>query len=289
MKFRDLILWSLSLWVIACGPQVEIQDDAPGRLRVATLSPSLTEAVYRLGGLEFLVGRSQYCRHPESVQEIPSLGRIDLPNIERLLALKVDLLLVSELTPLEVQMQVESFGIQVLRFRLETLADILEMYPRVGASLNKEDEAAEIIADLELKRARALSVRSKEANKTPKACFLFSLEQPLFSAGEETYIGSLIELSGFENISAKKLSWPQIDMEWLIQANPDVIFTSKRVSAAAFDAMLEQLQTKPLWSQLSAVQAKRVYGIPQDYFSIPSALTFEALEILSKAWLASPE
>lgn len=262
----------------------------PKRLRVVTLAPSLTEAVSRVGGREFLVGRSQYCRYPDSVQELPSVGRMDLPNIERLLSLRPDLLLVTGLTPPEVQTQVESFGIQVLRFKLNTLEDIIEMYPRVGASIGKEVEAAEVVASLVRKKESALSLRKNEAEKTPKACFLFSLEQPLYSAGGETYIGSLIELAGFENISAQKfIPWPQIDMEWLIQSNPNVIFISKRVSEAAFKEMLEQLQTKPLWSQLSAVRAERVYGIPQNYFSVPSALSFEALDVLSKAWLASPE
>ena len=92
MKCRAGIIWVLCLWIIGCAPQDAKQVSTSNELRVVSLAPSLTEAVFQIGGHKFLVGRSQYCRHPEAVLDLPSVGRIDLPNIEALLSLKTNLI-----------------------------------------------------------------------------------------------------------------------------------------------------------------------------------------------------
>ena len=62
-----------------------------------SVSPELTEIIFALGEEERLVGRSDFCNYPEDTKEIPSVGAIDDPNIEKIAELQPDLVIGSRI------------------------------------------------------------------------------------------------------------------------------------------------------------------------------------------------
>jgi len=61
--------------------------------RLISLLPSLTESVCALGGCARLVGTDRYSNAPAEVQALPKLGGIDDAQVERIVALKPDVVL----------------------------------------------------------------------------------------------------------------------------------------------------------------------------------------------------
>ena len=81
MFFNDLDQtgWRLSL------------QEAPKR--IVSLVPSQTELLHNLGVMDYLVGRTKFCVHPNEIQTIPVVGGTQQINRERLLEVKPDLVI----------------------------------------------------------------------------------------------------------------------------------------------------------------------------------------------------
>src|SRR5690606_9078747 len=127
-RFLSIVSWPRALVVLlAClcavaqvraGP-VQITDDRgqvvtvpPPPRRVASLLPSLTEAVCALGECHRLVGVDRFSNWPDAVKQLPQLGGGVDPNIEAIAALKPDLVLLS--TSTRARERLEALGLTVL-------------------------------------------------------------------------------------------------------------------------------------------------------------------------------
>ena len=62
--------------------------------RIVSLTPSLTEIVFSLGAGERVVGVSDYCDYPPEARTRPRVGTFLQPSVEKILALRPDLVLV---------------------------------------------------------------------------------------------------------------------------------------------------------------------------------------------------
>ena len=61
--------------------------------RIVSLVPSQTELLHNLGVMDYLVGRTKFCVHPNEIQTIPVVGGTKQINRERLLEVKPDLVI----------------------------------------------------------------------------------------------------------------------------------------------------------------------------------------------------
>ena len=69
--------------------------------RIVSLAPNLTEIVYAVGAGDRLVGRTRYCDYPPEVKNVAKIGDTMSPSIERIIALKPQIVLVSTASQLE--------------------------------------------------------------------------------------------------------------------------------------------------------------------------------------------
>ena len=99
---RILTLFALAWATLAVAAPVVLRDDvgAEHRLaappqRIVTLLPSLTESVCAIGACDRLVGTDRFSNWPASVAALPKLGGLDDLPVERIAALKPDVVLVS--------------------------------------------------------------------------------------------------------------------------------------------------------------------------------------------------
>ena len=55
--------------------------------RIVSLAPGVTEKLFDLGILNYVVGRTDFCTYPSQVANIPSIGTMFTPNIEKIIEL----------------------------------------------------------------------------------------------------------------------------------------------------------------------------------------------------------
>ena len=270
----------------ACGPAKETyQEPGVAVQRVVSLAPSLTEAMFALGAGDLLVGRSNYCTYPADALEVPAVGRIDSPKLERILAFRPGLVLVTPLTPKDVIERIRGMGLRVLSLRADRLEDITETYRQLGVLFSRQAEAVELTREIEHALAAAEANAGMLKGKRPRACLLYGFEAPYFSAGRGTFPSALLERAGFENLANRApLAWPQLNLEWLVDQNPDCIFIASSGSARTAEMELTRMQANAVWEQVTAIRKGQLYLIPGDALSIPGQRAIDALRIFSKAW-----
>src|SRR5207245_10072635 len=102
--------------------------------RIVSLVPATTEMLFAMGAGDRLAGVSNYDRFPPEVARLPRVGGLLDPNVERLLALKPDLVIVYG-TQSDLKRQLESAGIPMFAYVHRGLPDITDTIRALGARI----------------------------------------------------------------------------------------------------------------------------------------------------------
>ncbi|MFH1753461.1 MAG: helical backbone metal receptor, partial [Candidatus Omnitrophota bacterium] len=105
--------------------------------RIVSLAPSLTEEIYTFGAQESLVGRTTYCRIPDTKRVIEIVGTVVEVNLEKIVSLKPDLVVATSLTELRAVEKMKLLGMNVVVFPMakdfsELCAQMLVLGKLVG-------------------------------------------------------------------------------------------------------------------------------------------------------------
>ena len=216
-------------------------------LRVLSLAPSHTEWVFKLGAQEHLVGRTDHCDHPAGARDIPSIGNLFPPNIERLLSrTPTDVLMIDGHEALGEHLQ--RLGVRVHRLQPHSLNEIFTLVKQLGSLLNASNAAHAWVSESEMRVSRL-----KAPQQRPRV-LIEVWSKPLTVAGAESFMGDLVRVAGGESVPRDLGAWPTLSLERLIALDPEVLL----VSTEALYRELTQ-HPKPPWSALSAVKSGRVY------------------------------
>ena len=122
----------------------------------------------------------------------------------------------------------EETGLVVLALRPATLEDIYANIQLVGRATNHAEEAKMLVADMR-RRAEAVSAVVATIPDDERPTVFYEVwDDPLMTAGPNTFIGQLIELAGGQSIFADVTEdWPQVSAEVIVERNPTVILGPK--------------------------------------------------------------
>lgn len=261
--------------VDALGNEVRLSRPAK---RVVSLAPNLTEIVCLVGGEEQLVGVTDFCKYPPQVRNKPKIGGIINPSLEKVLALKPDLLLVARGTDLRIIERMRKSGVAVYAADPRSVRDVIVLVRTVGRLLGRDAEADAAARHLE-KRLAALTSKPVATGSRPKALAVVELE-PLFVAGSDSFLDDLLRLAGLENAARGEKPWARWSSERVLNADPDLILVVRAHGAVGTaDADLRrQLAHRAPWSTLRAVRTGHVYSVTDDLVTIPGPRLLDGLQ-----------
>ena len=116
--------------------------------RIVSLIPAVTEMIFAMGEGPRVVGVSSYDRFPPQVAAIAKVGGLLDPNVERLLALRPDLVIVYN-TQQELKQRLERAAIPIFSYEHRGLPDITETLRAVGARIGSAEAANRVAAKME--------------------------------------------------------------------------------------------------------------------------------------------
>ena len=258
MKIRIGALWRCAAFMcIVAGAAVpaqalQVTDDrgqavtlAQPPQRIVSLLPSLTETVCELGQCHRLVGVDRYSNHPASVRELPQLGGGLDPNIEAIVALRPDLVLLA--TSSRASDRLQALGLKVLALEPRNHADVRRVLEKMGRLLDVPD-AQRVWRVIDAGVSAAAQSLPASARSTR---VYFEVNGAPYAAGEASFIGETLARLGVKNIVPAALGpFPQLNPEYVVRANPDLIMVGDRNQAG--------LAQRPGWAGIRAVREQRI-------------------------------
>lgn len=244
--------------------------------RVISLAPSATETIFALGRGNLLVGRTDYCNYPKEATKIESIGKLQEPNIEKIISLKPDVVFATSLTKPDIIKKLQDANIKVLNV-LENTMNFEDVYRNItlfGDALNAKDKSDEIIKDM---KDKVISISNKTKNtQKPKVYYVISYgEAGDYTATGDTFISELINLAGADNIAKGAKGW-KYTKEKIIANNPDIIIVSKYMDSK------KGFMSDSSYKSLKAVQENKVFEIDNNNLDIPGPRLLDGLEELTK-------
>ena len=243
-------------WLAACGDATERQSSQEFASRIVTLAPNLTELVFAAGAGASLVGVSAYSDYPAEALELPLVGDAFMIDQEQLALLRPDLLLVWQSgTPTHIVDELRSAGYRVEIIRTRSLNDIAAALVRIGTLTGHAKDAAEV-ADAYADGLRSLAERNSD--KASMRVFYQVSIRPLFTVNGEHYVSELIDICGGRNVFADLSDLaPAVDVEAVIERNPEVMLASTDAGSDAFDVWQR-------WPHVAANQYGNQFLMPAD-------------------------
>lgn len=235
---------------------VHLGAPADAASRIVSLAPNLTELAFVAGAGDKVIGAVEYSDYPQQAKSIPRVGDAFRVDYERILALQPDAVLAWEPgTPHALVERLRSLRLAVTTIRTRNLADIGAAVREIGR-LAGTDAIAEREAD-RFERAIA-SLRAEYAARTPVTVFLQVNDQPLYTINGTQIMSEVLALCGGVNVfgDLNDLA-PQVGVEAVIAADPQVIITTGPADAPAF------LQWRR-WPQVRAVHAGNLFVLTPD-------------------------
>jgi ABC-type Fe3+-hydroxamate transport system substrate-binding protein len=192
--------------------------------RIVSLVPSQTELLHALGLEEEVVGITKFCVHPEAwFRSKARMGGTKDVKLDKVHALQPDLIIGNQEENEQEQIEALAQHYPVWISSIYTLADALEMIREVGRLTGREMPAAQLAAEIG-NRFRAL--KGQLAGQPPIRAAYLIWRGPYMAAGGHTFINSMMQWAGLENIFARRQRYPEISLEELADLRPEAILLS---------------------------------------------------------------
>lgn len=197
--------------------------------RVIAMAPHVTEMLYAAGGGARIVAAVDYSDYPEQARLLPRIGSNGRIDMERVAALKPDLIVVWLHGSPERQLeQIRALGVPVFHSEPKKLGDIASSLTRLGKLMGTEAVAKPAAAGL---RQQLAALAARYAGRPPVRAFYQVWDKPLYTLNGGHIISDAMRLCGGENIFAgMKVTAPVVGVEAVLQEDPEVIISTAEKS-----------------------------------------------------------
>jgi len=247
--------------------------------RIISLSPANTEILFALGLGEKVVGITNVCNYPSQTKEKEKIGDYNNPNLEKIIELEPDLILASHGNPTELIDQLEELNYTVVGLNPKNIDDVISSITMVGKITGNVKEAARLTEEMEERIGAVLSKTSSLVeNNKPRVLYVVWYK-PLWTAGSGTFIDELIQKAGGINIAGDIAGWPQMNLETVIEKNPQVIIIGYSEDQPE---LIQAVRNESTLDQTDAFKNNQIHTIDTDIVSRTGPRIVDALEEIAK-------
>jgi iron complex transport system substrate-binding protein len=182
----------------------------------------VTELIFAAGGGARIVGAMNFSDYPAAARTIPPIGTNSQIDLERVVALRPDLLVVwqSGNTARQVE-QLASLGIPVFHSEPRKLDQVADSLLRFGRLLGTEPQAQAAAAAY---RARIAGLARRYGARPPVRVFYQIWDRPLYTLNGNQIVSDAIRLCGGQNVFAGlSVVAPEVSVEAVLQQDPEAI------------------------------------------------------------------
>lgn len=246
--------------------------------RIVSLSPTNTEIVFALDAGEKLVGVTSFCDYPEEAKEIDKIGDFENPNIELIKKMDPDLVLAGGFLQEDLMAALEELGIPVASTEAAGVESIYDSIAMIGKLVGQETKAEELINNI---HKDIEEIENKVMGKEKPKVFYLVWKDPIFTAGQGTYINEIIQIAGGQNVASEIEGWGQYSFEELLKQDPDILIAAYHSTDEGMRK--EDIMEDELFSKLPCVRDGKIHIMSDDNIvSRPGPRVVEAIREMAE-------
>lgn len=194
--------------------------------RIVSLVPSQTELLHFLGLSDKVVGITKFCVHPEEwYRSKKRIGGTKTLHTDSIASLQPDLIIANKEENVREQVEALETLAPVWTSDINSVGAALHMIQSIGELTGKAAEAGQLVKDIQTSFA---AVRQKAAHthqqKIRTAYLIW--KDPYMAAGGDTFIHSLMEVGGFENVLGDLSRYPETSLAELASRQTELVLLS---------------------------------------------------------------
>ena len=251
--------------------------------RIISLVPALTEMVFAIGGGDRVIAVSSYDDYPPQVRNLPKVGALIDPDVERIIALRPDLVLLYG-SQADLMTQLSRASIPYFEYRHGGLAAVTSTIRALGQRTGHSQQADAVAREID-RRLATLRQQSRGLKK-PRTLLVFGREggslRNIYASGGRGFLHDILEAAGGENVFADVAAESvQASSEMILTRAPEVIIELRATDIPAEPARAAEVA---IWKQLAslpAVRTGRIHLLTGRAIGVPGPRVAESAEQLS--------
>jgi len=239
---------------------------------IVSLSATATEILFALGAGNQVAAVDSQSNYPADAPTT-DLSAFT-PSVEAIAALSPDLVVMS-FDPGDIESGLTALGIPVIvQFPALSLNDVYTQMFQLGAATDHAAAAAELVGEIQETIAE---LRDEFGGRREPLTYYHEVDDTFYSVTSSTFVGELYSVVGLTSIAdpadAEGFGFPQLSPEFILEADPDLIFLADTVCCGQSALTLAD---RPGWDQLTAVNKGAVFELDDDVASRwgPRVVTF---------------
>ena len=280
--FLVIILTAISIFTGCRAKKV----DTNGINRIVSLGPSATEILFAIGADKQLVACTDFCDYPAEAKTKASVGGFAANSIslESIISYEPDLVYLFSGMHDSLIKPLQDMGINVYVSKAASVDDVKKEIIEIGTITGHSAEAEDVVKEMNILLAEARN-KSAEAKKNGSSPLIYwqVWDDPLMTAGKNSFINDIITLAGGINIFGEENSdYPIISDEAVIAAKPQFIFITKASDNYSVT------NNKIMFYAMKKDSGASVHYVNDDKFSRPGPRCAEAVQDLTKILYGLP-
>lgn len=265
----------------AYGTPIVFPATAPQR--IVSLVPNMSEILGFLGLGGQVVGVDYYTNYPTNLTSLPKVSDVNGKyNVERIVALKPDLVLSYGEDTKQYDAQLQQVGLHVVDLPSGNLSQILQEIVTVGRLTFTENAANNVVGQLQRQIEEIKTMVS--GTTAPKVLIESDYSTPgkPYVNGGGSFGDELLQDANGVNIFHDNSSgggFPQVADEAIISANPQFIILTED---PAYGGNVSAVFKRSNWGSIDALKLHQVYRINSNIIGRPGPRLVQGLQCLAQ-------
>ena len=253
--------------------------------RIISVVPAVTEMLYAIGAGPQVVAVSNFDRHPPEIERLPRVGALLDPDVERILALRPDLVIVYA-TQTDFREQLERASVPTFLYTHSGLSSISTTMLALGARTGHTQEAQRAAQSLE---AGIAAIRDRfDGRARPRTLLVFGRDpgtlRNIDASGGRGFLHDMLEVAGGTNIFADiARESVRASSEQILVAAPEVILEIRAGDAPSAAMLAQDLEVWRRVPSVPAVRDGRVHVILGSELVIPGPRILAGIDRIARA------
>lgn len=222
-----------------------------------------------VGKLEETVGQEPI----PNTEDIEVVGKFGGISVEKLLSVEPELVIINSSIPSQMELvtPLEANGVQVVSLEYKGKEDYFKL-TRLFSAINERDDLFEENA-LEVEKGINEIISEVPEDEEIKVLIMVASAREIRARDSSDYVGLMLDDLNTINIadtSGEMLQDKNFSMEKIIEEDPDFIFVQTTGSdmEKIKERLVQDVESNPAWSSLTAVKNNRYIVLPKDLYMI---------------------